>query len=237
IEEKLGIPAYLNDIFSAPTIAGLSETLKARAPGDLIHLKPTAKQEHYPIAPTQKRLWIINRLTPGSSLYNLGRLFLIEGNLNVPALERALRTMVRRHQSLRTVFITLAGEVRQTFPGKFEKINGIWQEINVSGEPDPWEVSRQYARREFKTPFDFSQGPLLRTRLLKIAGNKYLFVISIHHIITDGWSLDLFMKELNLLYSAFTRGKNNPLPPLPLQYGDYAVWHARLLAGESKYRH
>jgi amino acid adenylation domain-containing protein len=186
----------------------------------------------FPASFAQQRLWFLDRLQPGSCAYNLPMGFHVAGPLNVQALERSFDEIVRRHESLRTTFsLEEDGELQQVVrlhtpfslaPTSLENRTEAVREIEI----------RQFLAAEATRPFDLSFGPLFRVSLLRLAEEEHLLVIVAHHIIMDGWSGGILVRELGLLYPAFTGGEPSPLLPLKIQYGDFAAWQRKRLNGE-----
>ncbi len=176
----------------------------------------------------QQRLWFLDQLEPGKSTYNVPFSLRIAGPLDVPALARALSEIVRRHEVLRTTFSARDGGpalvVREPAP--------IALHVEDLGEGTARAIAEEAAR-----PFGLEAGPLLRARLFVIEGGDHVLVVVMHHIASDGWSLNVIVRELDALYEAFAAGKPSPLPALAIQYADYAAWQAAELAGERLLRH
>jgi amino acid adenylation domain-containing protein/FkbM family methyltransferase len=179
----------------------------------------------------QQRLWLIDQLEPGSPIYNIPCVVSMNGNLHTEVLERCLSEIVRRHEVLRTDFVSRDGVVLQ-------RINPAGtvtlERTDVSGAEI--EQSRQAGRRcaiaEARKPFDLSKGPLVRARLIRLADQEHLLVLTFHHIVSDGWSVGVVIKELTALYDAYQSGESSPLPELQIQYADYAVWQRECLQGD-----
>jgi amino acid adenylation domain-containing protein len=179
----------------------------------------------------QQRLWVLDRLDPGLASYNIPRAFRIRGPLDVEALGRALGTMEERHEVLRSVCrlvdgnpVQVVGESR-TQPLSVVDLAGL-----AEGVPDA--EMRRVAGEEARRPFDLARGPLLRTKLLRVAEQDHVLVVTIHHVVFDGWSGEIFDRELAALYEAYREGRPSPLPALPIQYADFAAWQREWLEGE-----
>ena len=174
-----------------------------------------------PLSFAQRRLWFLELLELGP-LYNAPIVLRLQGDLDADVLERALAEIVRRHESLRTVFrLGAAGEPEQVIlpPGGFRlEIDDLTESEDPRGEAEA------IVRVEVRRPFDLAAGPLFRARLLRTAGGEWRLVLAMHHTVSDGWSLGVLFRELAALYEAFARGEPSPLPELPLQYADYAAW-------------
>jgi amino acid adenylation domain-containing protein len=186
----------------------------------------------FPLSFPQQRLWLLDQVEPGSPAYNLPTPLRIPGPLDAAALERALAEIVSRHESLRTRFAVVDGEPAQLVapPGRF-----VLPLADLASLPRPAREAeaRRLAEEEWRTPFDLGRGPLFRARLLRLAPEQHLLLLTLHHIVSDGWSGGVLLRELFALYRAFAAGESSPLPELPIQYGDYAVWQREELAGEA----
>jgi amino acid adenylation domain-containing protein len=180
----------------------------------------------------QQRLWFLDRLEPGGSSYNIFDAIAFSGPLNVRALSDSVNEVVRRHESLRTSFGAVDGAPVQIIA---ETLDLKLPVIDLS-PLEPAEREAETARlmaEEAVRPFDLAQGPLLRTTLLRFDDNEHLFLLNMHHIISDAWSLEVFNRELHALYEAYRTGGSSPLPELPLQYADFAIWQRQSLTGEA----
>ena len=170
-------------------------------------------------------------IEPGSSAYNIPLAEQISGPLNVVALERSFNELLRRHESLRTTFQISEGQpvqiVNDPEPLRLE----VLDLTHLTADERESEAEQQ-TYEEAQQPFDLAHGPLLRVRLLKLDETEHLLLLTMHHIISDGWSMEVMVRELTALYDAFLEERPSPLPPLPLQYVDYAVWQREWLQGE-----
>jgi amino acid adenylation domain-containing protein/non-ribosomal peptide synthase protein (TIGR01720 family) len=194
-------------------------------------------QESYPLSSSQRRLWILSQLEEGSQAYHIGGAYEFSGKLNTTLLEAALKTLISRHEVLRTVFRqNAAEEVRQFIltPGQ---LDFNLQLTDLRNEADAVASAKVLLQEDARKPFDLSAGPLLRARLIQTAAEQYIFSFVMHHIITDGWSMELLIKEVLTFYNAFASGKESPLPPLRIQYKDYSVWQQQQLSGANLKRH
>src|SRR6185503_1660198 len=177
-----------------------------------------------PLSFAQQRLWFIDQLEPGNPVYNTPRGVRLRGTLDVTALERALTELVRRHEALRTTFRDLHGEPVQVI-GDAEPFTITIEEL--SGLPEATLI-----REEAQRPFNLSTGPLMRVRLLRLSPEDHILLLSMHHIVSDGWSMGVLVREVAALYEAYAVGAESALKELSLQYGDYAVWQREWLQGE-----
>ena len=175
----------------------------------------------YSASLAQQRLWFLHQLQGRSTAYNVHLGLWLRGPLNLIALQSAFREMVNRHDSLRTAFRLESGNLQQVVAENYDPEIPLTDLTSVA---DPTAEAYQLARREVEEPFDLSRAPLYRVRLFRATTLDHVFLCTMHHIITDAWSLQIFAKELALLYSAFSQGKAPSLPPLPIRYGDFAEW-------------
>jgi amino acid adenylation domain-containing protein len=184
-----------------------------------------------PLSFAQQRMWFLDQLEPGLSIYNVSLDVCINGNLDVAALERSLNETVRRHEVLRTTFVTDGDQPVQIIapfqPGRLPVIDLTGLDASTREAQ-----ARQIADEEARTPFDLSEGPILRVRLLRLDEAEHILLICMHHIVTDGRAMSIFIRDLISLYKAFTNGEPSPLAELPIQYADYAVWQRQWLAGD-----
>jgi amino acid adenylation domain-containing protein/non-ribosomal peptide synthase protein (TIGR01720 family) len=178
----------------------------------------------------QRSLWFLDQLTPGSSLYNLHTGMRFRSVLDVTVLERSITEIVRRHESLRTGFKALNGEPAQVVASFLNPRLPV-TDLRYLAEPERENTALRIAAEEARTPFDLSIPPLMRTRLLRLEDEDHIFLLTIHHIVCDFWSLEIFQKELSALYEAFGAGQPSPLPELPIQYADFAEWEWQSLQG------
>jgi len=171
-------------------------------------------------------------LEPGSSKYNIPLAVRLSGHLNSGALEQSLSEILRRHEMLRTTFVTENDQPVQMIapPGTF-----ALPFIDLSALPEEQRETkaRELVREEASRPFDLTTGPLLRATLLHLDPQEHVLLVTMHHIISDGWSMGIFYRELSALYEAFSEGNPSPLPDLPIQYADFAVWQRQWLQGKN----
>ena len=181
-----------------------------------------------PLSYAQRRLWFIDRLEGGSTEYNVEGALRLRGELDCDALERAIQTIVERHESLRTHFVEVDGEPVQIIESTL-RVEVPLQDLSGLEEATQREQVKEALRREGSEPFDLSSGPLVRVKLLRVGEREHILLRTMHHIVTDGWSEGIFNRELMELYEAFREGKGNPLKPLAVQYADFALWQREWL--------
>ncbi|HWI65532.1 MAG TPA: condensation domain-containing protein, partial [Symbiobacteriaceae bacterium] len=220
---KVELP--LVTLFEAPTIATMAERIEAaRLQQDGLAVPPIVpvpREDAEVLSFSQQRLWFLDQLEPGSLFYHMPAAIRLNGELNLPALERAIGEIISRHAVLRTTFATRGAEPVQVIhpAGEFQ--------LPIIAAQSEAEVE-QLAAAETKIPFDLSRGPLLRCRLLRLAPERHVLLLTLHHIAADGWSIAILMQELTALYTAFSSGREHALPPLPVQYADFAHWQRNL---------
>ena len=227
---KLQVP--LRKMFELPTVAGLAEYVEqeiAVASGpEAEPLQRISRQQRLPLSYAQQRLWFIEQLDPGNVSYNVPVAVRLRGELQVEAVGRALSEVVRRHEALRTTFRKVDGEPVQVIAAAEAAPLTV---TDLSEMEAPEEQARLLAQAEAARPFALDQGPLFRATLLKLSAQEHVALLSMHHIVSDGWSLNILLQEVSTLYTAYVNGAESPLAELPLQYADYASWQREWLSG------
>ncbi|MFN6154288.1 MAG: non-ribosomal peptide synthetase, partial [Dolichospermum sp.] len=195
-------------------------------------LQPVSREKPLPLSFAQQRLWFIDQLEGENGVYNVPFFWQISGILNINALEKAILEIIHRHEILRTSFSIVNESPIQIIHTQPElKIEILdWEQV---AEKDKFSKAKHLATAELQKPYDLAKAPLLRVKLLKLADKSHLLLLVIHHIVCDGWSMDIFRKELFTLYTAFCNGESSSLPPLSLQYADFAHWQRSYLQGEN----
>jgi len=222
----------LRAIFEAPTVASLAvriEGLIWEGRGfELPTIVPVPRNGPLPLSMNQEQLWNLDQMIPDTHLFNMPYVYRLSGELNIAALEKSLKELIKRHEALRTVFAKVDGcpvQVIKEVPDLQLPV------VNLQSLP-PGEVEQQAAGlilEERERPFNLATGPLLRIKLLRLTDKEYLLLVTMHHIISDHWSMRIFRSELLLLYEAFSGGRSSPLPEPAIQFADYASWERRLL--------
>ncbi|MFN7339067.1 MAG: condensation domain-containing protein, partial [bacterium] len=194
-------------------------------------IQPVARDGHLPLSFAQQRLWFLHHLSPDSRSYNALEILQIEGLLNLTVLEQSLGELINRHEIFRTTFPTVSGEPIQQIlpPSPFRLKVDNYQDLSPNEQSAK---IQQIAELEARKAFDLTVGPLIQLRLLQLSSQKSVLLLKIHHIIYDGWSFGILIRELSALYEAFLNNLSNPLPPLSIQYADFAVWQRQYLSGE-----
>ncbi|HEX2081286.1 MAG TPA: condensation domain-containing protein, partial [Longimicrobium sp.] len=234
VRDVFAIELPLRALFEGPTVAELAKAVKEVRRAELPVLPPVVPVERtgaLPLSFAQERLWFIDRLEPGSAVYNMPMARRLGGALDEAALERSLREIVRRHEALRTVFAEVDGSPVQVI-APFDGFALPVEDLSGLGETDREAAVGRRAGEEAARPFDLAAGPLFRAALLRLGGEDHVLLLSMHHIVSDGWSMGVLVRELSALYAAYREGRESPLPELPVQYADYAVWQREQLAGE-----
>jgi amino acid adenylation domain-containing protein/non-ribosomal peptide synthase protein (TIGR01720 family) len=231
-----GVELPLRRLFERPTVAGMAEfvtaALRAGEHSAAAPLVPAPRGGELPLSFAQQRLWFLDQLEPGGVSYNVGAAVRLTGALDAEALRRSLREVVNRHEALRTTFVETGGQSRQQVASEVE-VPFEFQDLGLLPVAEREAETRRGAAAEMRRPFDLARGPLLRLKLLRLAADEHVMVVTMHHIISDGWSSGVLIRELAALYEAYSAGAKSPLAPLPVQYADYALWQRRLLTGEA----
>ncbi|HEV2707131.1 MAG TPA: amino acid adenylation domain-containing protein [Pyrinomonadaceae bacterium] len=225
----------LRALFERPTVAELAETVEDALRGSVRvqtpALRPVARQERMPLSFSQQRLWFLDQLKPGSAAYNIPAAVRFDGVLNIDALHRSLNEIVRRHEALRTTFTTTGEQTIRDYETT-QPLELPLTDLSGLPETEREEQVQRLSAAEAAQPFDLTNDMLLRVKLLRLGEEQHVMLVTMHHIISDGWSAGIFIRELSALYTAFSEGRPSPLPELPIQYADFAVWQRELLQGE-----
>jgi amino acid adenylation domain-containing protein len=232
IRKSLRIDLPIRALFEAPTIRQLSKKLHdITATASLMStITPVSRNTPLPLSFAQQRLWFLNELEGDSAFYNVPWAVRLRGELNVEALKEALNTILKRHETLRTSFGLLADQPYQIIS---DSNNLAFSITDLSELPDVLveEEAKRLSTIEARHRFDLRVGPLIRSRLLRLRSDDHILCVNSHHIVSDGWSIAIFLQELTELYESFVSGRRARLPELSIQYGDYAVWHRKWLKG------
>jgi len=228
VRSVLGVELPLRVIFESPTVSGL--VLHLRNAQKLPTPRVIGKRpQRLPMSYSQQRLWFLDQLQGKSNEYNIAEALSLRGELDYAALQHALAEIVQRHEILRTRFAEAEdGEPIQIIDAE-SRVNLEWEDLTNLDEHSQQKHIAAARKNEQEQPFDLGRGPLLRVKLLKLSERDHVLLRTFHHIITDGWSQGIFNHELMLLYEAFNKGETSPLPELPLQYADFALWQRKWL--------
>ncbi|MGE5340960.1 MAG: amino acid adenylation domain-containing protein [Candidatus Omnitrophota bacterium] len=228
IHKALHVHIPLAQIFKTPTVFEIARIISQSQQTAFRDIPPVEEKEYYELSFNQKRLWFIYQMTPDSAAFHLPGRILLDHEVKDEWVEHTLEQLFLRHDSFRTGFKALDGQPVQYVVQK-PIIN--LQKIDVSNlkEPEKQQERDRLFLQIATTPFDLTAIPLFRAALVKVESNVYEFMTNMHHIITDGWSIELIKKEFNTIYDGYRTGSVVALAPLPLQYKDFAEWHNRVL--------
>ncbi len=230
VRDVFKIEMSLQNFFANPTIAECVGNLPAYEPDASLPLQKSAATTA-PQSVGQQRLWFTEQLVPGTAVFNVPAALHLTRDADLQALELSLKEIGRRHEALRTIFHMVDGQPVQTILPELDWSFPIIELGFVPMANREAELRRQI-NHEAQVPFDLEHGPLWRARLLKYGADEKVLLLTMHHIIADGWSWKVFFTELGRIYEAFVQGKPSPLPELPIQYADFAVWQNEWLASE-----
>ncbi|HRA27508.1 condensation domain-containing protein, partial [Ornithinibacter sp.] len=237
IREHYNIDIALRALFEHPTIAALSEVIDSLRDKNILSILPPLvameRRAPLPLSFAQQRLWFLDQLLPGKALYNIPVALRLKGYLNIAALEEALNRLIARHESLRTIFPSSEGAAYQEILSHVElDLTECSVDLTELSKKEHQSAAEDLAREEANKAFNLSTEPLIRVKLLILGKEEHILLITMHHIISDGWSMDIFFKELTTLYNGVCRGEEPSLPSLPLQYADFALWQREWFQGE-----
>ena len=228
-----GVELPLAALFANPTVADLAREVAKVSVSVRPPLKPRSEGlAALPLSYAQQRLWFLDQISPGTPLHNIASAFSLDGPLDREILARAFAEIVRRHATLRTSFTAVDGLPLQRVAPEgsleipFEDLSGLFPEARET-------AVRKRLREEARRPFDLTRGPLLRVVLLRLGPEEHALLLVFHHIVSDGWSIQLTLSELIAIYTAFAAGQSSPLPELTVQYTDYAIWQREWLDGSA----
>jgi amino acid adenylation domain-containing protein len=235
VEQFFSVHLPLRALFETPTVREMARRIEqARNTAGEAQQPPLNsinREQPLPLSFAQQRLWFIDRLESGSASYNVAGAWQIQGRLDVEAVRKSFQEIVRRHEALRTHFEVVRGEPRQVIE---KEVTLSLPVVDLSSVPltQREAVVRKTAQADVEHGFDLHHAPLIRAKLLRLAEEEHLLLVTIHHIVFDGWSLSILAREFGELYHAFSTGEGSPLPELEIQYGDFAVWQRDWLQGE-----
>ncbi|HEX6098724.1 MAG TPA: condensation domain-containing protein, partial [Thermoanaerobaculia bacterium] len=218
-------------LFERTTVAQLAEAVGAAAKSEVPPILPVDRSQldRLPLSFAQERLWFIHQLEPGSAAYNVPASVIVEGELDVDRLRAAFDLIIARHENLRTVFPNHDGRAHQQI---LDRVEIELDRIDLTGIVDAHardEEARRLCRADAAKPFDLANGPLIRGTVIRLAQQQHILMLNMHHIVGDGWSLGVLIRELASILQAFNDGSRPALAPLPIQYADYAVWQRQWL--------
>jgi amino acid adenylation domain-containing protein/non-ribosomal peptide synthase protein (TIGR01720 family) len=233
VTQAFEVELSLRELFEKPTVAALAETIESIGRGPkAMPLEPIAREAgNLPVSFAQQRLWVLDQLVPGNPSYNIPVAVRLEGSLDAGALHRTMQAVVRRHETLRTTFSTVDGTPVQVIAPELDLAVPV---VDLSGLPVPERdtEAQRLLQAEAWRSFDLSAGPLLRVCRLRLGRDENTVMLTMHHIVSDGWSMGVLVRELATLYRAFSAGEPSPLEELKVQYVDFAHWQRERLAGD-----
>lgn len=225
----------VHEIFETPTVEGLAKRIRSAARGrnePVLQIARASRDANLPLSFAQLRMWLLDSLEPGNTVYNIPVAVRLRGPLDFQTVERVVNEIVRRHEILRTRFGTSNGEPIQVIDPELNLSLSVIDLARLS-ETAREDNGAKLAVQEARQPFNLANGPLLRIRLLRYAEEDHVFLLTMHHIISDGWSLRVFLQEFAALYEAFDNASPSPLSELPIQYADFACWQREWLQGRT----
>ncbi len=236
LRHAFGVELPVRALFERPTVAGLAETLEAALARHgrtaTAPVRPLADRGALPLSAGQERLWFLEQWQPGTAAYNMPVAARLRGRLDIAALAEALAAIAARHEGLRASFAAGDGapvlSIAPPSPARLPVVD-----LAGLGAPAREAAAQKLGRSEAARPFDLERGPLFRAAALRLGEGEHFLLLALHHIVADGWSIGVLLAELGALYRARLAGEAAELPPLPVQYADYAAWQRRQIAGEA----
>ncbi|MEH2114380.1 amino acid adenylation domain-containing protein [Nostoc sp.] len=240
VRSRLKVEIPLRSLFAAPTIAELAPSIQQLQQQDIELSAPPIfrrlENAEIPLSYAQQRLWFLDQLESNNASYNTSIGLRLVGTLNVAALEQSLKELIDRHEVLRTNFVTVDGQAAQII-----QTQPNWTVTVVDFQHLPLTEQKTTAQKLLEQraiePFDLAHDPLIRAILIVLSETEQWLLVCMHHVVFDGWSIGLFVQELQALYNAYSQGQPSPLLPLPIQYADYAIWQRQWLVGEVLQNH
>ena len=253
LQQALGISVSLRLLFEEPTLKDLAERVAGLLPSARFSSDGNSKNateatiqrqpemEHYPVSHAQRRLWVLTQMEEAAVAFNMPRALILTGPLDIELWEKSLHQLLQKHESLRTRFALIDGEPRQLIDA-CEPSQKSLQMVDLSDRENPRAAARQLAETDAQTPFDLQKGPLFRMRLLKLGPNQHVVLFNLHHIISDGWSMGVIVKDFMRFYENLAADGSAQFEPLPISYRDYALFqqtdaHAGALKTQADYWH
>nr|WP_323073551.1 non-ribosomal peptide synthetase [Mycetohabitans endofungorum] len=229
----LGANVPLATLFASPTLAAFTAAIRKpfnQEQPALPAITPVPHDNHLPLSFAQQRLWFLAQLEDVSDTYHIPMALSLRGRLDKVAWQQALNALFARHEALRSTFVAVDGQPQVQLLPADKGVPLCWHDLR--GIPNADAQLAQLSSDEVHASFDLTQGPLVRARMIQLADDEYRFLLTQHHIVSDGWSLGVLVRELSTLYATACAGQPNPLPPLAIQYPDYAAWQRQWLSGE-----
>ena len=239
IQKSLNVSVEITTLFELLTIKKLANYIQTEAVSlatnkENTSIQPIPEAPYYEVSSAQKRIWISSQLQASQLSFNISSWRVLEG-INVSVLENAFNALIERYEILRTVFIDIDGHPKQKLQEASEY--ATIQHIDLTNHPEKEVEVQKLAAIESKTAFNLEKGPLVRAKLIQINENEHVLLFTIHHIISDGWTMEILFKEMTSLYQSFLLYGKNTVPPLKIQYKDFAAWENKQLSGEHLKHH
>lgn len=235
VRSSFQVELPLRTLFEDPTISSLAARIEKTRNSETRFYAPPIRRlprdQGLPLSFAQQRLWFLDQLEPESSAYNVPATIVLKGPLHITALEQSLQHIVKRHEVLRTTFESVSGKAQLHIHENFEIALPVL-DLSKFDEPTRDHKVQVIATQEAQQPFDLSQGPLIRAKLLRTAEEEHVLLLTLHHIVSDGWSRGILFRELGILYESLSAGRSPSLPDLPIQYADFSKWQRDWLQGE-----
>jgi amino acid adenylation domain-containing protein len=239
VRATLKVEVPLRELFEAPTVAELARVVRAARQGGSVLAPPITpipaalRAGDLPVSFAQQRLWLVDQLEPENAAYNIPFAVRLTGEISVDVMERVFAEVVRRHEALRTTFASRNGKLAQVIapPGSVTCRIEV-TDLSYLRDEQKEEQALSFAVVEAQRPFDLKSGPLLRLGLLRLGERDHVLLVTLHHIVSDGWSMGVLLREVGSLHAALSQGLPSPLPELPVQYADFAVWQREWLQGK-----
>jgi amino acid adenylation domain-containing protein/non-ribosomal peptide synthase protein (TIGR01720 family) len=239
IRQACDVELPLRVLFEASELQAFAEQVRliqlAGESNRHLPIESVDRSQPVPLSYSQQRMWFLWQLEPNSPAYNVGGMARLRGVLDVSRFEAALHALIARHETLRTTFPSVNGVACQQVHAE-SGLHMQWQDLSALNERDCQQRLQAFADAQAHQPFDLEHGPLLRACLVKAGEQEHFFVLTLHHIVTEGWAMDIFARELSALYEAFIDDRESPLAPLPVQYLDYSVWQRQWLESGERQR-
>ncbi|KAG0239245.1 hypothetical protein BGX31_002917 [Mortierella sp. GBA43] len=233
---SFGVQLPLSAIFATPCLSSFAYVMAKHLTKGITSLcslpdiTTTPRDGYLPPSFSQEYMWTVSQLEGVNDTYHVPLAVRFRGDLHRDALQRAMDTIFARHEALRSTFVTVDGDLQVQILSAQSGIPTHWEDLR--GRPDAEVQLKELSKSEIWTPFDLARGPLIRALVVHLDGNEHVFMLIQHHIITDGWSISILQRELSTLYTSYCRGETNPLPPLSIQYPDYASWQRKQFSGD-----
>jgi len=233
IHREFNVKLQLKDLFRNGILEKQTRLIQNAKKDAFLNIKPISEAPSYPLSSSQQRLWMISQVEAGNIAYIMPGACTFEGSLDIEALDYAFDTMIARHESLRTVFGVDENGTAVQYIKKMEEVGFNIAYEFLSSLEESGQKLKNRIQESLTKPFVLEEGPLIKATLFQIAVDRWVFAFCMHHIISDGWSINIFINELLLLYNSKVKGQPNPLSALKLQYKDYASWQRQQIYGPS----